>query len=134
MRHSQKRTQKPKLPYCPNLGVHHLFFEGRHYTKGYERTLRNFGAFILSTDIARPPQHTIVHRSLMEPPKPSPEQAYDMLGLARTAGLTAVLEQIDTRVTDHLRMQMAILAMPTGEAIDRLVHKMYVTQRELHGI
>lgn len=131
-----KGVSKPKLhlPYSPTLGKHHMFFEDRHYRRGFERNLRNYGAFILNTQIAKPPQHTLLHRSLVEPPKPQMGEAYDILDTARHGGLGAVIEQIDSRVTQHLRQQLAILAMPTGEAIERLTHKMYVTQRELVGV
>jgi hypothetical protein len=135
-RRTHKGVQKPKLhlPYCPTLGVHHLFFEARHYNRGFEHNLRNYGAFILDTTVAKPPQHTLLHRSLVEPPKPVMGEAYDLIGAAKQGGLGLVIEQIDTKVTDHLRQQLAILAMPTQEAIERLTHKMYVTQRELARI
>lgn len=135
-RRSHKGVQKPKLhlPYCATLGVHHLFFEARHYNRGFEHNLRNYGAFILDTTIAKPPQHTLLHRSLVEPPKPVMGEAYEMLETARHGGLSLVMNQIDTGVTHHLRQQLAILAMPTQEAIERLTHKMYVTQKELQRV
>lgn len=119
------------MPYDPSLGVHHMFFEARHYRTNTERTLRNFGAFILGTHIARPPQHTLLHRSLSEPPKPIYGEALDILDTAQHGGLEAVTEQLDTRVTDHLRQQLAILAIPTQEAVERLTSKLYVTKTEL---
>ena len=135
-RRSHKGVQKPKLhlPYSPTLGVHHLFFEARHYNRGFERNLRNYGAFILDTTVAKPPQPTLLHRSLVEPPKPVMGEAYDLLGAAKQGGLSLVMNQIDTKVTQHLRQQLAILAMPTQETIERLTHKMYVTQKELARI
>lgn len=130
--HGKRRRQGgEKLPYSPNLGVHHMFFEARHYTTHTERTLRNFGAFILGTHIAKPPQHTLLHMSMTEPPKPIYGEALDILDTARHGGLEAVTGQLDTRVTEHLRQQLAILAIPTQEAVERLTSKLYVTKTEL---
>lgn len=131
-RRSHKGTSRRKesLPYCPDLGVHHMFFEKRHYTRGHEHLLRNFGAFVLDTTIAKPPQHTLLHRSMGEPPRPNRDQAYDLIGAAKEGGLDKALE-IDNGVTEHLRRQMAILAMPTQETIERLTSKHFVTNLEL---
>ena len=131
---SKHRYSKQKLPYSPDLGIHHMQFEARHQTRGWERMVRNYGAFILDTTIAKPPQHTLLHRSMIEPPRPDRNEAYDLVQTAKQGGLSLVLEQIDTKLTEHYRQQMSILEMPTNEAIDRLYKKMYVTQQELRGI
>lgn len=124
-------SRHERLPYCPTLGAHHMWWEDRHYNRGPERTLRNMGAFLLDRTIAQPPQHTLLHRSMIEPPKPSVEEAYDIIGVAKEYGLSGVLEQVDTRSTEHLRRQMAILAMPTDEAIERLTFRQYISSQEL---
>lgn len=128
---SKNRYFKQKLPYCPDLGVHHMQYEARHQTRGWERMVRNYGAFILDTTIAKPPQHTLLHRSLLEPPRPERNEAYDLVQTAKYGGLSLVLEQIDTKLTEHYRQQMAILAIPTTEAIERLTKKQFVTPQEL---
>lgn len=71
---------------------------------------------------------------MTEPPRPDREDAYHLVETAKFGGLHLVLNTIDNRLTSHYRQQMAILAMPTDEVIDRLTNKMYVTQRELQRI
>ena len=130
MSKSHKGVQKPKvhLPYCERLGQHHMQFEARHQTRGWEKMVRNYGAFILSTEIAQPPQHTLLHRSMTEPPRPEKNEAYNLVDTAKEGGLSLVLDTIDTRLTEHYRQQMAILAIPKQEAIERLTLKMFIKQ------
>ena len=83
--------------------------------------------------MAPPPNHTLIHRSLAEPPKPSYGEIQTILGVAQEGGLYAVINQVDNRTTDHYRKQLFIAAMPTDEAIGRLVQKQYVTEKEMRG-
>lgn len=129
---SKNRYFKQKLPYSPDLGVHHMNYCGNNYKRGYERLLRNTGAFILSVADAPPPQHTLIHRSMGETPKPLNQgETYDMILLAK-GGLQNVLDNLDTRTTEHYRQQLYIASMPFDEAVDRLTKKMYVTKMELN--
>lgn len=131
-----KGVSKPKLhlPYSPTLGVHHMLYENRHCTKGYEKTLRNFGAFVLDTMIAKPPQHTLLHRTLLEPPRPNRIESYDMLEIAKEAGLIGIMRQVDNPTTAHFDLQLSILAIPTPEAVERLTRKQYPNVLELRRI
>lgn len=131
--HKGMSRQQPKLPYCPTLGEHHLNWEGRHYTSNAERRLRNMGAFILPLWQAPAPNHTLIHRSLGETPRPNPDEIYDMISAAEEGGLYQVMNTLDNRTTEHYRKQLFIAAMPTDEAIGRLYKKQYVTQQELRG-
>ena len=109
-------------------------FEERNQVRSHERMLRNFGAFILDPTIAKPPQHTLLHRSMTEPPRPERDEAYNLVNVAKVGGLALVMEEIDTRITDHYRQQLAILTIPTTEAIERLNMKMFVSQAELRQL
>jgi len=91
------------------------------------------GAFVLPLWQAPPPNHTLIHRSLGETPRPAPSEIYDMIAVAQEGGLYQVLNTLDNRTTDHYRKQLFIAAMDTDEAIGRLTRKMYLTPQELRG-
>ena len=126
-------VKREHLPYCPTLGPHHMNWEDRHFRTTAEKRLRNFGEFIMPLTLAPPPNHTLIHRSLAEPPKPTYNEIQTILGVAQEGGLYAVINQVDNRTTDHYRKQLFIAAIPTDEAIGRLIQKSYVTEKEMRG-
>ena len=108
-------------------------WEARHFTSSAEKRLRNMAEFILPLSIAPPPNHTLIHRSLTEPPKPSYGEILEMIDAAQDGGLYNVMNTVDNRTTDHYRKQLFIAALDPNEAIGRLTQRQYVTQKEMRG-
>jgi hypothetical protein len=132
MKNSHKH--KTELHYCPKLGEHHLCYYKPDWLNPIYKRFREVGAFILPLEVAPPAPHTLVHRSLKEAtPRPLREDLEYMIGVAEESGLLAVVSTIDNRTTEHYRRQLFIASIPVEEAIERLNHRMYVTQQELRA-
>lgn len=70
-----KRHKSRKAKTRAGLNRHHLLFQGRHWSRGRERELRNF--FIYWTDVKT---HDELHNAILhDVPKPSPEAMKTLL-------------------------------------------------------